>query len=414
MLSSPTAEAAAERVARESYGKLVAFLAARNRDVASAEDALADAFATALLHWPKNGPPDNPEAWLLTVARRKQIDAARRRRHGMLAEPHLQLIAEDLMAAEAEPAAIPDRRLALMFACAHPAIEPSARTPLILQTVLGFDAATIASAFLVSPVAMSQRLVRAKAKIKTAGIPFQIPEPEALAGRLDDVLDAIYACFSDGWVDAAGSEPARHEHSGEAIWLGQLVASLLPGEPEALSLLALMLYSHARRAARRDDAGRYVPLSEQDPAVWDSTMISQADALVREAGRMDGLGRFQLQAAIQAVHAARLRTRHTDWPAIEQLYDALLAITGSAVVAINRAVAIAEARGTREGLEALEKVAMDNQILGYQPYWAAKARLLAAAGMRDAAIEAYTIALGMETDPAVRDFLQRQKQSIQH
>ena len=412
MSSSPTAEAVAERVARQSYGKLVAFLAARSRDVASAEDALADAFAAALQHWPRTGPPDNPEAWLLTVARRKQIDAARRQQSGMLAEPHLLLIAEDLAAAEAEPATIPDQRLALMFACAHPAIESSARTPLILQTVLGFDAATIASAFLVSPDAMSQRLVRAKAKIKTAGIPFEIPEPEALPERLDDVLDAIYACFSDGWADAAGSEPARHQHANEAIWLGQLVVSMLPGEPEALSLLALMLYAQARRVARRDDAGRYVPLSEQNLAVWESTMIAQADALVREAGRKDGLGRFQLQAAIQAVHAARLWTGRTDWLAIEQLYDALWAITGSSVVAINRAVAIAEARGLHEGMEALESVATNNQVLGYQPYWAAKARLLVGCGNHDAAIEAYTIAFGLESDPAVRDFLQRQKLAI--
>ncbi len=261
---------------------------------------------------------------------------------------------------------------------------------------------------------MSQRLVRAKAKIKTAGIPFQIPEAEVLPDRLDDVLDAIYACFSDGWADTAGSEPARHEHSSEAIWLGQLVASLLPGEPEALSLLALMLYSQARRAARRDGAGRYVPLSEQDPAVWDSTMISQADALVREAGRKDGLGRFQLQAAIQAVHAARLRTGRTDWLAIEQLYDALWAITGSAVVAINRAVAVAETRGPREGLDALDTVATDNQVLGYQPYWAARARLLLRCGNLDAADEAYTIAFGLERDPAVCDFLERQRQALRH
>jgi RNA polymerase sigma-70 factor, ECF subfamily len=414
MPSSPTAEAAAERVARQSYGKLVAFLAARSGDVASAEDALADAFAAALQHWPQTGPPDNPEAWLLTVARRRQIDAARRRQSGVLAEPHLQLIAEDLAAAEAEPVTIPDQRLALMFACAHPAIEPSARTPLILQSVLGFDAATIASAFLVSPKSMSQRLVRAKAKIKAAGIPFQIPEPEALPERLDAVLDAIYACFSDGWSDAAGSEPSRHEHSSEAIWLGKLVVSLLPGEPEALSLLALMLYSEARRAARRDGAGRYVPLAEQNPAVWNAAMVSEADTLVRAAGRQDGLGRFQLQAAIQAVHAARLHTERTDWPAIAQLYDALLALTGSVVVAINRAVAIAEARAPQEGLDALDKVATVNQVLDYQPYWAARAQLLVRCGNRDAADEAYTIASGLERDPAVRDFLQRQRQALRH
>lgn len=412
MSSSPTAEAAAERVARQSYGKLVAFLAARSRDVASAEDALADAFAAALLQWPRTGPPENPEAWLLTVARRKQIDASRRQRTGTLAEPHLVLLAEDLAAAEAEPMTIPDQRLALMFACAHPAIDPSSRTPLILQTVLGFDAATIASALLVSPTAMSQRLVRAKAKIKAAGIPFHIPDRDVLPERLDDVLDAIYACFSDGWADAAGIEPRRHEHSSEALWLGQLVASLLPEEPEALSLLALMLYSESRRAARRDRAGRYVPLSEQDSASWESTMIDRADALLREAGRLDGLGRFQLQAAVQSVHAAKQRTGRTDWLAIEQLYEALFAMTGSAVVAINRAVAIAQARGSREGLDALDKVAADDQVLGYQPYWAARAWLSVRCGDHAAADEAYMIASGLESDPAVRDFLQKQREAL--
>jgi len=414
MSSSPTAEAAAERVARQSYGKLVAFLAARSRDVASAEDALAEAFAAALQQWPRSGTPDHPEAWLLTVARRKQIDAARRRQTGTLAEPHLHLIAEDLAAAEADVMPIPDQRLALMFACAHPAIDPALRTPLILQTVLGFEAAAIASAFLVSPAAMSQRLVRAKAKIKAAGIPFQIPEPEALPERLDAVLDAIYACFSAGWVDAAGSEPARREHSSEAIWLGQLVAGLLPEEAEALSLLALMQYSESRRAARRDAAGRYVPLSEQDPAAWNGELIVEADALLRRAGSLEGMGRFQLLAAIQAVHAARRVTGRTDWEAIVQLYDALFLLTGSAVVAINRAVAAAETLGPQASLDALDKVAADNQISDYQPYWAARAKVLASCGDPGSSDEAYTLAIGLEADPAVRDFLQRQRQALRN
>jgi RNA polymerase sigma-70 factor, ECF subfamily len=408
MPSSPTAKIAAERAARQSYGKLVAFLATRIHDVAAAEDALADAFAAALEQWPKTGQPDNPEAWLLTVARRKRIDLQRRQQSAALAEPHLLLITDELAAAEVETNIIPDRRLALMFVCAHPAIEPSARTPLILQTVLGFDAATIASAFLVSPSAMSQRLVRAKVKIKVAGIPFQIPEPEALSERLDAVLDAIYACFNSGWMDSTGSDTSSREHSSEAIWLGQMVVDLLHGEAEAQSLLALMLYSESRRSARRDKKGSYVPLSEQNPVAWDSKMIGQADALLSEAGRGDGLGRFQLQAAIQAVHAARLRTGTTDWLAIKHLYDALLSITGSTVVAVNRAVAIAEVLGPSEGLLALDNIAMNNHILDYQPYWAAKAQLLVKCGKRDPAIGAFVIAAGLAIDPTVRDFLQTQ------
>ena len=414
MSNSPTAEATAERVARQSYGKLVAFLAARSRDVASAEDALAEAFAAALQQWPQTGPPDNPESWLLTVARRKQIDAARRAKTGVLAEPHLQLMEEELAEAGASEVFVPDQRLGLMFACAHPAIDPGVRTPLILQTVLGFDAAAIASAFLVSPTAMGQRLVRAKAKIKAAGIPFEIPGPEALAERLDAVLDAIYACFSDGWADATGSEPARREHSGEAIWLGQLVAGMLPQEPEALSLLALMLFADSRRGARRDDAGNYVPLSEQDPSRWEAAKVNEAEALLVRAGRLAGLGRFQLLAAIQGVHAARRVTGRIDWDVIMQLYDALLSITQSPVVAINRAVAVAEACGPDEGLTALTAIPETPALAQYQPYWAAKAGLLARCGHVQAADEAFSVAIGLETDPAVRAFLQKRRQALRH
>lgn len=262
---------AAEQAARRSYGRLVAYLAARSRDVAGAEDALADAFEAALTRWPLDGVPANPEAWLLTVARRKAIDALRRRRRGDEAAAWLEWLAA--LQDQADALTLPDRRLALMFACAHPAIDPAARAPLMLQAVLGFDAATIADAFLVAPATMSQRLVRAKAKIRQAGIRLQLPDPEALGERLGAVLSAIYAAYADAWTDAAGTDPRRRELADEAIWLARLVASLLPQEPEALGLLALMLYSQARREARRDAAGAYVPLSEQDPARWDGAAI---------------------------------------------------------------------------------------------------------------------------------------------
>ena len=262
-----TARDAAEAVARRSYGKLVALLAARTRDVAGAEDALSDAFAAALVEWPAGGVPDNPEAWLMTVARRKQIDALRRRRSRTDAADHLRLMADEIEAAAASETKMPDERLALMFACAHPAIDPGIRAPLILQTILGFDAAAIGSAFLVSPATMAQRLVRAKSKIRHAGIPFQVPERVELGARLDAVLEAIYAAFSEGWSDPAGTEVRRRNLAEEGIWLGRLVASLLPDEPEALGLLSLMLYAQARRDARRDAQGEYVPLADQDPAV---------------------------------------------------------------------------------------------------------------------------------------------------
>ncbi len=405
------ARSTADAVARRSYGKLVAFLAARTHDVAAAEDALSDAFASALAHWPTEGTPSNPEAWLLTVARRKLIDATRAWRKDENASEELDTIAESLDAA-ASTSAIPDQRLALMFACAHPAIEESIRAPLMLQVVLGLDAATIASAFLISPATMSQRLVRAKAKIRQAGIPFRIPEPEELRSRVDTVLDAIYACFAEGWMDAAGTDVARRDLAEEAIFLGQVVTELLPNDAEALGLLALMLHAEARRTARRRD-GEYVPLSEQDPAEWNSAMIHDAEALLLRASSLSAIGRYQLEAAIQSAHVHRRRTGLNNWAEIVQLYDALLAISGSPVVAINRTLAIAESQGPEAALIALKDVECDARLAEYQPYWAARAELLAKTGAKPEAHHAYEIAIGLERDDSVRRFLQQRQASLQ-
>ncbi|MEP7099372.1 MAG: DUF6596 domain-containing protein [Burkholderiales bacterium] len=412
-MSPSTASDAAEAAARRSYGKLVAFLCARTRDVAAAEDALAAAFESALRDWPAHGVPANPEAWLLTAARRQAIDAARRRRTQEAAVPDLLLFG-DLSTDDGDDArrAIPDDRLLLMFACAHPAIERSARAPLMLQTILGFDAATIASAFLVAPGTMGQRLSRAKAKIKQAGIPFRLPDHDDLPERLDSVLEAIYASFTEGWSDPAGTEARGRNLTEEGIWLGQLVATLLPDAPEALGLLALMLHAQARRSARRDAQGGYVPLAEQDLARWDTALIDRAEGLLLRASRLGAIGRYQLEAAIQSAHVIRRRTGHADWPAIAQLYDALLALTGSPVVAINRAVAVAETRGPAEGLAALDAIDADARLADYQPYWAARAGLLAASGDAPAADAAYQRAIGLEADPAVRRFLQARRESL--
>jgi RNA polymerase sigma-70 factor (ECF subfamily) len=400
---------AAEAAARASYGKLVAFLAARTRDVAGAEDALSEAFAAALADWPQSGIPRAPEAWLLTVARRKLIDAARRRRTSEEAAPTLALLTDEIEEAHTE-AGIPDERLRLMFACAHPAIDAGVRAPLILQTVLGFDAAAIASAFLVAPATMSQRLVRAKNRIRQAGVPFRVPEHEELAGRLHAVLEAIYAVYAEGWSDPAGTQARSRGLAQEGIWLGRLVASLLPQEPEALGLLALMLHTQARRQARRDADGEFVPLDAQDPARWDAALIEEAEALLRSASRLGTPGRFQFEAAVQSVHAARRVTGRTDWAAVVGLYDALLALDGSIVAAINRAVALASliggARGAAEALAALDALGPDARLAEYQPYWAARASLLARTGDAEAAAEAYRRAIGLEADPAVRRFLQ--------
>ncbi|MGD9913203.1 MAG: RNA polymerase sigma factor [Rhizobiaceae bacterium] len=399
------ARAAAEAAARRSYGKLVALLSARSRDVAGAEDALSEAFAAALKQWPESGVPANPEGWLLAVARRRGIDQARRRQTTVDARAHLTLIAEEAEAVAGTEHDLPDERLRLMFACAHPAIEPGIRAPLILQTVLGFDAAAIASAFLVPPATMAQRLVRAKARIREAGIPFSIPERAQLAERLGAVLAAIYATFSEGWGDAHDGESRQRNLAREGIWLGRLVAALMPDEPEALSLLALMLFAEARRAARRSEAGDYVPLAEQDTNRWDHAMLSEAERLLAQAGRLAGLGRYQIEAAVQAVHAARRILGHTDWRAIVTLYDALATISASPVVAINRAVALAALDGPVAGLAALASVRDAPNIGDYQPYWAALAALSAEAGNTPDALEAYDRGVGLAADEAVRRFL---------
>jgi RNA polymerase sigma-70 factor, ECF subfamily len=404
------AHEAAEAVARRSYGKLVAFLAARSGDVAGAEDALSDAFAAALCHWPASGVPANPEAWLMVAARRRAIDAAQRRRRLVEAADHVGLLAEELAVRPNE--AIPDERLRLLFACAHPSLDPPIRAPLMLQTVLGFDAAAIASAFLVAPATMGQRLVRAKTKIREAGIPFRVPETAELGERLDAVLSTIYTIYAEGWADPAGTEARRRNLAEEGIWLGRLVVSLLPDEPEALGLLALMLHAEARRGARRNADGDYVPLAAQEPGLWDTRLIEEAEALLLRASGLGAIGRYQLEAAVQSAHVVRRRTGRADWPAIERLYDALLALTGSPVVAINRAVAVAENSGPEAGLAALETLVNDARLADYQPYWAARAGLLAQAGEVDGAEEAYQRAIGLEADPVVRRFLQSRRAAL--
>jgi RNA polymerase sigma-70 factor (ECF subfamily) len=404
---------AAETAARQSYGKLVAFLSRRTHDVAAAQDALSAAFEAALQQWPLHGVPASPEAWLMAVAKRQAIDAQRRTATSDAATEDLLLLTpvstEDKDDAGHE---IPDDRLALLFACAHPAIERSVRAPLMLQTVLGLDAAAIASAFLVPPTTMGQRLSRAKAKIKQAGIPFRLPERKDLPERLDTVLEAIYAAFTQGWSDPAGLDPRHHNLSDEGIWLGQLVAALLPNEPEALGMLALMLHAHSRRGARRDANGAYIPLARQDPRLWDAKMIDEAERLLQHASALHTIGRYQLEAAVQSAHAIRRYTGQTDWRAVAQLYGALAELTGSPVVEINRAVAVAECEGVAHGLEILDHVADDPRLINYQPYWAARAHLLQRSGAVDAADAAYAQAIGLELDPAVRLHLQQQRENL--
>jgi predicted RNA polymerase sigma factor len=403
------AASAAEAAARASYGRLVAYLAAQWRDVSRAEDALAEALLAALETWPRTGVPDRPEAWLLTAARRRLIDGARRSTVAAAAEADLTMVLEER--GDSGHGAFPDARLALLFVCAHPAIEASARTPLMLQTVLGLDAARIASAFVVAPATMSQRLVRVKAKIRDAAIGFEIPEARELPARVDAVLEAIYAAYGSGWDDVAGADPQRRGLAEEAIWLGRVVVDLLPGEPEARGLLALMLHCEARRGARRDDGGRYVPLREQDPQRWSRAMIEEAEAVLADAARAGMSGRFQLEAAIQSAHAHRAVTGRTDWEAIVLLYSALLRVAPTVGALVGHAAALAEAHGADAGRAALEALDPDS-VAQYQPYWALRAHLMGRLGHAAEAGDAYTRAIGLSEDAAARDFLVGRAQAL--
>ncbi len=394
-----------EAVARDSYGRLVAYLSARSRDVTGAEDALSDALHAALTTWPRDGVPFKPEAWLLATARNKLADVSRKSQVRECAIPIVQQLMEDATTGEAGES-FPDERLKLLFICAHPAIDAAARTPLMLQTVLGLDAARIASAFLMAPAAMSQRLVRAKSKIRLAGIPFELPDAAELPARLDAVLDAIYAAYGTGWEDAAGSDPLLRNLTGEAIWLARVIVQLLPGEAEAHGLLSLMLHCEARRAARRSGAGDYVPLSDQDPALWCRPMIKEAESELAAAASLERRGRFQLEAAIQSVHSHRLVTGRTEWRAIVRLYDELIRMAPTLGACVSRAAAIAEAGEPLEALAALD-VIPPAAVASYQSYWAVRAHVLALSGRQKEAGGCYFRAIGLSEDEAVRRFLLR-------
>lgn len=402
---------AVERAARESYGRLLAFLSARSRDIAAAEDALADAFSAALVNWPSSGVPANPEAWLLTAARRKLVDAARRRQVREQSMPALLLAAEEAEARMTSPSGLGDERLKLLFTCAHPAIDAAIRTPLMLQTVLGLDAGRIASAFCVSPAAMARRLTRAKTRIRDAGIPFEPPEADEIAPRLDAVLEAIYAAYGSGWDDVAGGSASLRGLAGEAIYLGRLMTALLPDEPEARGLLALMLHCEARRAARRETGGAYVPLAEQDTTLWSRELAQEAEQQLAKAALADRVGRFQLEAAIQSVHAQRAVTGHTDWEAVALLYEGLVRLAPTIGGLVGRAAAVAEARDAQAGLALLRDLP-EASVTTYQPYWALAAHLFARLGRRVEAGHAYERAIGLCDDPAMRTFLIGQAEMI--
>lgn len=400
-----SAHHAAARAARDSCRRLVAYLASRSGDVAAAEDALADAFHRALETWPQTGVPHNPEAWLLTSARRRLIDGYRHAAVQADAQATLLAIAEEAVDAAGEASPFPDERLKLLFICAHPAIDASVRTPLMLQVVLDLDAQDIASAFLVKPATMGQRLARAKSKIRDAGISYEVPQAGALADRLDAVLQAIYGAYGLGWDDMAGAAPLQRGLSLEAIELGHLLTGLLPDQPEAMGLLALMLHCEARRPARRNARGEYVPLDAQDVRLWTAPLIEEADGLLQRAASLNQPGRFQLEAAIQSVHSRRAVTGQTDWHSIAALYDGLAAYAPSVGVMVARAAVAAKARSPQDALVLLGQLPAAS-LASYQPYWALVAQLYRAVGRHQEAANAFARAIGLCTDPATRQFLQ--------
>ncbi len=400
---------------REHYGRILASLIRALRNFELAEDALQDAFAAAVAQWPREGTPNNPPAWIASTARHKAIDRARRRSWFNERRDEIQRLIEFEMTSASDDGAdsFPDERLRLIFTCCHPAINRDAQIALSLRTLCGLTTEEIARAFVTPTATMAQRIVRAQKKIRRAGIPYEVPAGDALPDRLESAMAVIYLVFNEGYLASSGDEVVRHDLCAEAIRLARILTALMPDQPEARGLLALMLLHDSRRVTRADANGDLILLEDQDRSRWDQRQIVEGLALAADAMNNAAPGPYAIQAAIAAEHARAKRPEETDWTRIAQLYAMLLEMNPTPIIALNYAVAIAMSRGLREGLALIEGLEASGELNDYYLMWSAKADLLRRMGNFAAAASAYRRALEVVTSNPDRRFLSRRLKEVE-